>query len=204
MRGMPGGEQVAARVVALAAGGLRPSGSLEDGLVLRRQRRLLAGLAVQRGEPCRTPLADQSGYFDSSNACALGAASAQNGSRPTVQIVLRMSHGRPHFFALLEIAQIRRRLVLLGRHQVAVRAQEIVVLADARRGCCSRRSSSSRQIRCGLLAEVALGHRPGARQRIVDDRDLVRAGRSDWSCRGDAFLDDASRCPGAAAGRWLS
>src|SRR5579883_2278805 len=32
---------------------------------------------------------------------------------------------------LLEIAQIGRRLVLLGRHQVAVAAEEIVLLADA-------------------------------------------------------------------------
>src|SRR5882762_3008999 len=32
---------------------------------------------------------------------------------------------------LLEIAQIGRCLVLLGRHQIAVRAQEIAVLADA-------------------------------------------------------------------------
>src|SRR5207237_3553933 len=37
---------------------------------------------------------------------------------------------RPSLLRLLEISQIRRRLVLLGGHQQAVRAEEIVFLAD--------------------------------------------------------------------------
>src|SRR5258708_9691902 len=63
---------------------------------------------------------------------------------------------------LLEIFQIRGRLVLLGGHQVAIRAQEIVLLADG-----------DMVIVLGtvvlvpdriVLATVLLGHRPGAGQ----------------------------------------
>src|SRR5262247_1376753 len=73
--------------------------------------------------------------------------------------------------ALLEIAQVRRRLILARRHQQAVRAQHVVLLAD-----------SDVRIAFGAdvlepdevaLAAILLDHRPGARERIVDGRDLV-------------------------------
>ena len=46
----------------------------------------------------------------------------------------------------IEIAQVRRRLVLLGRHQQAVAAQEIVLLADADMIVASAQMSSRHQI----------------------------------------------------------
>src|SRR5260370_39003338 len=72
---------------------------------------------------------------------------------------------------LLEVFQIRGWLVLLGGHQIAVRAQEIVLLADG-----------DVVIVLGtivlvpdriVLAAKLLGHRPRAGQRIVDRGDLV-------------------------------
>src|SRR5258708_37012665 len=73
----------------------------------------------------------------SAGACARLAppsASAKNGAkiktarddacRSTFIVVL------PSFLRLLEISQIRRRLVLLGGHQEAIRAQHVALLAD--------------------------------------------------------------------------
>src|SRR5580704_4495313 len=55
-------------------------------------------------------------------------------SRCTVTAVLSSmptpSKRRPSLLRLLEISQIRRQLVLLGGHQEAVRAQQIVFRAD--------------------------------------------------------------------------
>src|SRR5205807_9880351 len=42
----------------------------------------------------------------------------------------RLAERMRSLLRLFEISQIRRRLVLLGRHQEAVRAQEIIFLAD--------------------------------------------------------------------------
>src|SRR5579863_1191694 len=79
---------------------------------------------------------------------------------------------RPDSFSrLIEVFQIRRRLILLDRHQEAVRAPEIDLLADD-------------DVRVALAAAVlgpdhvlgatiALHRRPGPRQRIVDSGHLV-------------------------------
>src|SRR6266446_8069405 len=72
---------------------------------------------------------------------------------------------------LLEIAQIGRRLILAGRHQVAVATHEIVLLAD-----------DDVIVVLGTIvlvpafvrdALIVLGHGPRLRERVIDDRDLV-------------------------------
>src|SRR5579871_5589097 len=72
---------------------------------------------------------------------------------------------------LLEIAQVRRRLVLLGGHQKPVAGNEIILLAD-------------KHVMIGLtaivvlpqfvaVAPVGLRDRPRPRQRVVDRGDLI-------------------------------
>src|SRR5215831_11117368 len=75
------------------------------------------------------------------------------------------------FSRLLEVAQVRRRLVLLGGHQQPVAGQEIIFLADY-------------HVIVGFVAivvlpqfvavtTVGLGDRPRSGQGMVDRRDLV-------------------------------
>src|SRR5262245_58084616 len=79
--------------------------------------------------------------------------------------------GALSFSRLLEISQIRRRLVLLGGHQVAIRAHHVDLFADAdmlvalgTNGLDPDRSAH---------AMVALDDGPGTGQRMVDGRDFV-------------------------------
>src|SRR5437660_5060676 len=77
------------------------------------------------------------------------------------------------FSRWFEISQIRRRLVLLGRHQEAICAQHIVLLADfdviVVLGAVDLAPVRPRI----WLAAIALGHRPRTRQRMVEHRDFV-------------------------------
>src|SRR6266853_5495014 len=90
---------------------------------------------------------------------------------------------------LLEIAQIGRHLILAGRHQVAVAAEEIVLLAD-----------NDVIVVLGALvilpqhlafAAIGLGHGPGPRQRMVDRGDFVMKEVGVILVEIDALLDDA-------------
>src|SRR5580692_6271522 len=72
---------------------------------------------------------------------------------------------------LSEISQIRRRLILAGRHQIAVAAQEIVFLTN---------DDVIVVFRAVVLvppiigdAQIRLGYRPRPGECMVDDRDLV-------------------------------
>src|SRR6266581_5066112 len=72
-----------------------------------------------------------------------------------------------------EVLQVRRRLVLTGRHQLAVGAEEVVLVLDLDPRvllCAHRRTPEWPRVRRALRL---LGDRPGSRQRIVEDRDLV-------------------------------
>ena len=123
---------------------------LEDRLIFRGQRRLLRrGPAAWSGSHWvasprgRVHWPDQSGYFESSNAAAPAMVQRQRrrergrGDRASMRRcrislceLVRRVRNALITSGLLEIAQVRRRLVLLGRHQKAVGAEEVVLLAD--------------------------------------------------------------------------
>src|SRR5215813_7327573 len=74
----------------------------------------------------------------------------------------------------VEIAQIRRRLILLDRHQEAVGAEEIVLLADDDMNIVFHADVLAPPDRSlGGDAAVVLGDGPRTRQRIVDHGDFV-------------------------------
>src|SRR5262245_13488439 len=72
---------------------------------------------------------------------------------------------------LLEIAPVRWRVVLADRHQQAVRAQHVILLADDDMLVVGRTVIRTP----GVVAKAAIAScdRPGTRQRIVDGGDLV-------------------------------
>src|SRR6516225_6765611 len=76
----------------------------------------------------------------------------------------------------LEEAQVRRRLVLLGRHQISVRAQDVVLLADDDvdiAGNAKALRPLRTQIRIVLIAAIDA---PRPRQGVVDNRNLLVEG----------------------------
>src|SRR5215467_7122907 len=72
---------------------------------------------------------------------------------------------------LIELTQIRRRLIPTARHQVAVLANEIgLALDDDQRVVLVTDEFGPDRLR---IAAVSPRHRPGPREGMVDDRDLV-------------------------------
>jgi hypothetical protein len=74
---------------------------------------------------------------------------------------------------LFEISQIRRRLVLLGGHQVAVSAEEIALLADFDITVALGTDFLDPFRPFDRHTSICLGDRPWTRQRVVDRGDLV-------------------------------
>src|SRR5437016_14600046 len=74
---------------------------------------------------------------------------------------------------LIEIPRVWRRLVLPGGHQVAIRAQEIGVVADADHGVVFRASFGAPERPGFWVATGLLGDRPRSRQRLVYHSDFV-------------------------------
>src|SRR5713101_6888423 len=74
---------------------------------------------------------------------------------------------------LVEKSQIRRRLILPHRHQIAVSAQEIVLLADDDMlvALGANRLAPDRAFFC--IAKVLLDNGPRTRQSIVDDGNFI-------------------------------
>src|SRR5262247_3528190 len=89
---------------------------------------------------------------------------------------------------LLEISQVRRRLVFLGGHQVAVRAEEIVLVPD--RDVMVVLGTVVLVPDRIVVATIFLGDGPGAGQRIVDRRDLVQQQVAIGAIEDEALLDD--------------
>src|SRR5260370_8222962 len=74
---------------------------------------------------------------------------------------------RSSLLRLLEISQIRRRLILLGRHQESFRAQEVIFLADDDLGVALGARGSA-PVRISLrAAPKCLVDAPGPRQGLV-------------------------------------
>src|SRR5262249_13904136 len=74
---------------------------------------------------------------------------------------------------LLEIAQVRRRLVLLDRHQQAVGAEEIRLVADADHGIVQGADGAGpARPRVGIARRL-LEDDPRLAQRVIEHGDLV-------------------------------
>src|SRR5262245_46769153 len=91
---------------------------------------------------------------------------------------------------LLEIAQVRRRLVLLRRHQLAVGAQIVVFLADADVGIELRAHIRLPDRARTGIAEAGLQLLVGPRERIIDHGHLVVELVGIGLVEIDALLDD--------------
>src|SRR6202521_3902777 len=89
----------------------------------------------------------------------------------------------------LEISQVRRRLVLLRRHEQPVRAQHIVLVADHHMIVVLAILFGPERPRI-RHAPIVLHHGPGSRQRMVDDRDLVVRDLVIRRVDEDPLLDD--------------
>src|SRR5262245_18502249 len=100
--------------------------------------------------------------------------------------LLNSSLVSPLALALLEIVQVRRRLVLARRHQQAVRAQHVVLLADG--DVCIALGADVLEPDEVVLAAILLGHHPGTAERIVDGGDLIEQNVGTVLVEGDALL----------------
>src|SRR5262249_16163524 len=90
---------------------------------------------------------------------------------------------------LLKVSQIGRRLMLFCRHQIAVRTEHIVLLADLHESLALgtiRLYPYRSRIR---QSPVGLGHRPRTCQRIINDRDLIMEQVLIGLAERDALLD---------------
>src|SRR5690349_4796685 len=94
------------------------------------------------------------------------------------------------FLSLLEVAQIRRLLAFLDRHQVAVGGHEIALVADEDVLVVLRTIIEVPHDVGTGLAHVALGHRPGPRERMIDGGDLIDQRVLLALVEIDALLDD--------------
>ncbi len=99
----------------------------------------------------------------------------------------------------LEIAQVRRRLILAGRHQEAVGAKEILLLADLHLVLVL--AADGLEPGRFPLPVVGPRHRPGTRKRIIDHRDVVAQDRSGCPVEVDALVHHGSDCSRGTAGR---
>src|SRR5579862_8746885 len=95
------------------------------------------------------------------------------------------------FWRLPEIAQVRRRLILPGRHQIALGAPVVSILADTNPGIARRTGfrapDRSRIAVADRLLEIR--ERPG--ESVIEDRDLVIDRVAVGLVEMNAFLDHA-------------
>src|SRR5207302_6148811 len=94
--------------------------------------------------------------------------------------------------SLFEVPQIWWRLVFFGRHQIAVRTEIVVFLAQANPNVGLGTDLLGPPGGPGVfVARVILGHRPGTRIGMIDQRDLIMQDVRVGLVEIDALLDDA-------------
>src|SRR5262245_25071702 len=135
-----------------------------------------------------------SGYFESSTAKATALAAQSAAASATVVAERRNSMRNLHTFlcgpSAREIAQVRRRLARPGRREVAVRPDHIHLVAD-RDMLAVIGADGFTVIQNGrAVAPIGLGHRPGARERLVSHGDLVDQDVRIGLVEKDALADD--------------
>src|SRR5215471_15351671 len=91
---------------------------------------------------------------------------------------------------LIEAAQVRGLLILPDRHQEAIGAQEIILLADDDVLVVGGADVLAPSV--VALATIAAGDGPGPRQRVVDGGDLVAQQVGIGLVEADALLDDGA------------
>src|SRR5690242_11295418 len=89
-----------------------------------------------------------------------------------------------------EILQVRRRLVLARRHQLAIGAKEVVLALDLHPRVPLRTHRCAPERARLRRALGRLGDRPGPRQPAVENGDLVAESVLVGLVEIDAFLDD--------------
>src|SRR5712671_2736014 len=103
-----------------------------------------------------------------------GPARAPSASQRCAEVANPVSSATTSLFGgWAEIAQIWRRLAAFGGHQQPLGAQVVGLAADLDMAVAFGADPLAPDRPLPLLANVALLHRPGARQRIVDGGDLV-------------------------------
>src|SRR6267142_425493 len=138
-------------------------------------------------------------------ACNAAAPAARRKNARRGRFMAFLSDGRvvSSLPRQVEIAQIRWWLILLDRHQEAVGAEEIVLLADDDMNIVFGADVLAPPDRSlGGDTAVVLGDGPGPRQRIVDHGDLVVQHVRISLVEINPFLDHglAVRVEGNAAG----
>src|SRR5215475_10190341 len=137
---------------------------------------------------------DQSGYFDKSRVCALASElmRATEATKLNLSMVILLVLVAPKFagsrLSVLEIFQVGWRLALAHRHQEAVGADIVVVLADLDVTVVLGAIVLEPHHVLGL-AHVLLGHGPGPRERLVEGGDLVDENIAIALVEIDALLD---------------
>src|SRR6266511_2496972 len=132
-----------------------------------------AGLSGSHwGLPIRVHCARMSGYLLSSCARTPDAVMASAAAQATRPIGRRRAMACSCCTALLKMPQVRRRLVLPGRHQVSVGAKDVVFAADLNVAVVLLADVFRPDRLLGRQPAIAALHRPRPRQRIVDGCDL--------------------------------
>src|SRR5215468_4944053 len=89
-----------------------------------------------------------------------------------------------------EMVQVRRPLSLLRRHQIAVAAPHVVLVADADVVVALRADALGPHRPRTWFTAIALEDCPRMGQSVVDHRDVVEKKVSIILVEGDSFLDD--------------
>src|SRR5262249_1413990 len=140
----------------------------------------------------------RSGYFDSSYARAPAVAATSTAANATTNtaapitrrssIIILPYRRAPSLRRPLEVSQVRRRLILLDRHQETVGAHHVVLLADE--------DLLVALMACVLGPERVLArpvfprHPPGPGERVIDHRDVGAQHVGIGLVEIDALLDD--------------
>src|SRR5262245_4077697 len=106
---------------------------------------------------------------------------------------------------LLEMSQIGRFLPLAHRHQQAVGADEVALVADRDGTVVLGAQILAPDREWVRIASIALGYRPGAGERVVEHGDVVAQHVAIGLVEIDALLDDGAvvvvqRQPGSVEG----
>src|SRR6202030_986857 len=91
---------------------------------------------------------------------------------------------------LFEIARVGRRLILAGRHQQPIGAQEIAFIADLRPQITFAADEFIPVGSWVWIANIAAGHRPRLRQGMIEHRDFVANDVLVALVEVDALLED--------------
>src|SRR5436305_4405300 len=133
---------------------------------------LSAGMMLRHRRSCSPSIALPQPASSGASAAATTTSGSARRVRARAGARRRHAAGAP-LMRLLEIFQVGRLLALLGGHQAAVGAQEIVLLADDQL-VVAFRAIGFGPVRVRILvAPKGLVHAPGPGQGVIEHGDLV-------------------------------